>query len=105
MQYIRDRLAWRPAPRPLAGHLMQPYELDDTLQIGMSALGATGRRNREAVGLWQRQLGRLVGMNQSTISRLENGQLRRLRFERLAMVFGVLNDPLLGRRPRENRWS
>ena len=70
---------------------MRPYELEDTLQVGMSALGATVRRTREAVGLSQRDLARLVGMNQSTISRLETGQLRRLRFQRLAMIFGVLN--------------
>jgi hypothetical protein len=44
-------------------------------------------------------------MNQSTISRLETGKLRRFGFMRFAVVMGVLYDPLLGAAPRPSRWS
>jgi transcriptional regulator with XRE-family HTH domain len=60
---------------------------------------------RLSAGLSQRQLAWLIGVNQSTISRLENGRLRYLRFQRLAEVFGILDDPLLGRAVPTTRWS
>jgi transcriptional regulator with XRE-family HTH domain len=34
-----------------------------------------------------------VGLNQSTISRLENGKLQSLRFKNLALIAGVLSLP------------
>jgi transcriptional regulator with XRE-family HTH domain len=84
---------------------MRPYPLPTTSQIGVEAIGIIVKNARVGCGLSQRQLGMLCGMNQSTISRLETGRLRHLRFQRLATVLGVLYDPLLGRAPRLNRWS
>ena len=84
---------------------MRPYPLETSEQIGVEALGIIVKSAREACGLTQRHLARLAGMNQSTISRLETGRLRYLRFQRLATVFGILYDPMLGRAPRPNRWS
>jgi transcriptional regulator with XRE-family HTH domain len=84
---------------------MQPYALEEMVQLGMAVIGNHVRQGRLACGLSQRQLARMAMLNQSTISRLENGQLRLFRFQRLALVFGALNDPLLGRKPRPNRWS
>jgi len=84
---------------------MQPYPLDPTVQLGMSVLGELVRRARRAAGLSQRRLAQLCMLNQSTISRLENGLLRHLRFTTLARLLGILNDPLLGSPPRLTRWS
>jgi transcriptional regulator with XRE-family HTH domain len=48
-------------------------------------------RARIAAGLTQRQLGYRVGLNQSTLSRLETGQLRAMRMVTLARIIGTLN--------------
>jgi transcriptional regulator with XRE-family HTH domain len=83
-----------------------PYELDPTRQLGLSTLGLLVRQWRRACGLSQRQLAARAGINQSTISRLETGQLRSLRLATLAMVIGVLHDPLLGEHVRSrSRWA
>jgi ribosome-binding protein aMBF1 (putative translation factor) len=100
-----DRPRFRRPPREPAWDLMRPYPLDAMAQLGMSTIGIIVRGGRLACGLSQRQLAALAGMNQSTISRLENGQLRHFKFQRLATVIGVINDPLLGRPARPNRWS
>ena len=82
------------------------YELDPTRQLGLSTLGLLVRQWRLLTGLSQRQLALKVGLNQSTISRLETGLLRSLRLVTLARIIGVLHDPLLGEPPRRlNRWS
>ncbi len=100
-----DRPRYRRPPREPAWGLMRPYPLDALAQVGMSAIGVIVRGGRLACGLSQRQLAALSGMNQSTISRLENGQLRYFKFQRLATVLGVIHDPRLGRPARLNRWS
>jgi transcriptional regulator with XRE-family HTH domain len=84
---------------------MRPFPLGTSAQIGLDAIGIIVRNARVACGLTQRHLAMLAGMNQSTISRLETGKLRRFGFMRFAVVMGVLYDPLLGAAPRPTRWS
>ncbi len=83
-----------------------PYELDPIRRLGMTTLGLLVGQWRRACGLSQRQLAAKVGLNQSTISRLETGQLRSLRLATLAMVIGVLHDLLIGEPVRSrSRWA
>ena len=63
---------------------------DDAVQIGELVIGDAILAGRLKVGLSQRQLGWRVGVSQSTISRLETGSLRGLRFRKLAMIVGVI---------------
>ena len=65
---------------------------DDELAeaYGRRVIGDGVRRARLRQRLSQRQLGWRVGLNQSTISRLETGQLRTMRMVTLARVIGVL---------------
>jgi transcriptional regulator with XRE-family HTH domain len=53
-------------------------------------IGRLVRRRRDRIGLSQRQLEALSGVHQSVISRLETGQLRGLRFSRLARLVNAL---------------
>jgi transcriptional regulator with XRE-family HTH domain len=46
------------------------------------------------LGYSQRQLERLSGVDQTTISRLENGRLRSLRLVRLAALFEALHGAI-----------
>jgi DNA-binding XRE family transcriptional regulator len=84
---------------------IRPIAESRDVEIGLECLGRTVRRMRLACGLSQRRLANLAGFNQSTISRLERGQLRFLRLVRLAAILGVLDDPRLGAPPRQNRWT
>ncbi|MGZ8437381.1 MAG: helix-turn-helix domain-containing protein [Candidatus Limnocylindrales bacterium] len=66
---------------------------------GYALIGRLVRRRRGRIGLSQRELETLSGLDQSVISRLETGQLRGLRFSRLARLVGALGgigdaDPL-----------
>jgi DNA-binding Xre family transcriptional regulator len=66
---------------------------------GCAWIGRLVRRRRERIGLSQRQLQQLSGLDQSVISRLETGQLLGLRFSRLAHLVDALGgigeaDPL-----------
>jgi DNA-binding XRE family transcriptional regulator len=58
--------------------------------VGMARLGESVRRARHRTGLSQADLGRLCALDQSIISRLENGKLPSLRFWRLAQVIAAL---------------
>lgn len=74
-------------------------EVDVRTARGFEAVGRLIRRRREIVGISQRQLEALSGVPQSSISRLETGRLRGLRwsrFARLADALGGLGetDPL-----------
>ncbi len=66
---------------------------------GYARIGRLVRRRRERIGLSQRDLQRLSGIDQSVISRLATGRLRGLRFSRLARLVDALGgigdaDPL-----------
>ncbi len=63
--------------------------------VGAQAIGRVLRRRREQLGLSQRQLERLSGLDQSVISRLENGKTKGIRFGRFAFLVGSLGglDP------------
>lgn len=61
---------------------------------GLRIIGQAVLRGRIAASLTQRQLAFRVGLNQSTVSRLENGRLHAMRLVTLARIIGVLNlDP------------
>jgi transcriptional regulator with XRE-family HTH domain len=57
-------------------------------------LGIVIRGARLRLGLTQQHLERLSGVDQTTISRLENGRLRSLRLVRLAAIFFALRGGL-----------
>jgi transcriptional regulator with XRE-family HTH domain len=54
-------------------------------------LGAIVKSARLRLGYTQRHLERLSGVDQTTISRLENGRLTSLRLIRLAWIFAALS--------------
>ncbi len=86
----RGRMAWRS---------FDMADVDVRTARGFEAIGRLIRRRREFVGISQRQLEALSGVDQSVISRLETGRLRGLRwsrFARLADALGGLGetDPL-----------
>jgi ribosome-binding protein aMBF1 (putative translation factor) len=85
--------------------LVRPFDVSPTVALGLDIIGQQVLRARRAAGLSQRQLGAMVELNQSTISRLENGLLRTFRLVNLARILGVLHDPLLGGPIAVNRWS
>ena len=71
-----------------------------TLQ-GLQCIGRAVRQRRQRLGLSQRQLESLSGVDQTVISRLENGRLGGLRWSRFARLVGVLgglapDDPFPG---------
>lgn len=73
---------------------------DDALRAGAIEIGDAVRDLRLEAGLSQRQLAWRVGFSQSTISRLETGSLRGLRFMNLALIVGALRlDPRIALRP------
>lgn len=91
--------------RPRRHHRAMPWESFDMQDVdvrtmrGYGRIGRAVRRRCERIGLPQRDLHRLFGIDQSVISRLETGQLRGLRFSRLARLVDALGgigdaDPL-----------
>jgi transcriptional regulator with XRE-family HTH domain len=74
-------------------------DVDVRTARGAVRLGRLVRRRRWRLGLSQQQLATLSGIDQTVISRLENGQLRGLRFSRLTRLVDALggigdSDPL-----------
>ena len=63
----------------------QPTEV-----AGLRIIGQAVLRVRLAAGLTQRQLAFRAGLNQSTISRLERGELHAMRLVTLARIVAVL---------------
>lgn len=57
---------------------------------GLEIIGQLVYEGRRDAGITQRHLGRLAGVNQSTISRLEHGRLNGMRLTRLAQVLATL---------------
>jgi transcriptional regulator with XRE-family HTH domain len=73
----------------------RPPELssyDDHVRRGLSIIGRAIYEERRRTGVTRRQLGRLVGTHQSTISRLECGRLTGLRLTRLAAIVSALEE-------------
>ena len=60
-------------------------------RLGLMVIGQAVLRGRIAARITQRQLGYRVGLNQSTLSRLETGRLRTMRMVTLARIIGALN--------------
>jgi DNA-binding XRE family transcriptional regulator len=78
----------RTMPYPRAGNSLHvTYELLE----GLDSLGSFVRERRRALGLSQAALERATGVDQTTISRLENGKLYHLRLSRLAAIFRVIH--------------
>jgi transcriptional regulator with XRE-family HTH domain len=66
-------------------------EFDSRQQRGFRLLGATIRRRRASIGLSQRQLEAISGIDQTVISRIENGKQTGLRWVRLAQLVDALD--------------
>jgi transcriptional regulator with XRE-family HTH domain len=64
---------------------------DPAIVLGRATLGGAVRRARLRRGLSQRQLGWMVGFDQTTISRLETAKLSGMRFKMLVRLIGVLD--------------
>ena len=63
---------------------------DPAILRGRATLGGAVRRARLRNGLSQRQLGWMVGFDQTTISRLETAKLKGMRFKMLVRLIGIL---------------
>ena len=74
---------------PLRGPKGSP--LTDRQVEGLQLLGAQLRRARLGNGWSQRRLERASGIDQTTISRLENGRLASLRLVRIAALMQALS--------------
>jgi transcriptional regulator with XRE-family HTH domain len=71
---------------------VEPRMADALIRIGLGV-----REYRRTHGLTQQQLERLCGVDQTTISRLENGLAPGIRLERLARIGSALpQSSLLG---------
>ena len=74
------------------------------MRWGLALLAEVVRRGRQGAGITQQRLAAAAGLNQSTISRLERGQLRSMRLVRLARLIGAIVEmgslPPPGRLPR-----
>ena len=64
---------------------------------GLTLVGQIVYEGRRRAGITQRHLGRMAGVHQSTISRLERGQLNGMRLKLLARIVAYLDGPA---RPR-----
>lgn len=60
-------------------------------QRGYELIGAMVKRRRLAASLTQRELEELTGIDQTVISRLENGKRYGLRWSRFAVLIGALD--------------
>ena len=64
---------------------------DGRVRRGFELIGRIVRHRRQRLALSQRQLERLSGVDQSVISRLENGKLYGLRWARFARIVEALD--------------
>jgi hypothetical protein len=67
-------------------------EMDPVTRSGFELIGRLVRRRRQQLAISQRQLEHLCGVDQTVISRLENGKLGGLRWSRFADLVGALGD-------------
>jgi len=68
---------------------------------GLEAIGQSVREARRRAGLRQRDLERRCGLDQTVISRIENGRMPSLRWTRFAALVGALGSAW--EPPRERR--
>jgi transcriptional regulator with XRE-family HTH domain len=68
-----------------------PKPLRPDEAYGLLALGHVIRRARRDVGVSQHTLAEVVGVDQSVISRLENGKLTGIRLPRLGAIVAALD--------------
>lgn len=68
----------------------EPSNADRGAASGYRMIGRLVRERRRQLGISQQHLGRLSGVDQSVISRLENGKLTSLRWSRFATVVRAL---------------
>lgn len=82
--------------QPRAIHLTNPHRwgaVDDRgIEVGLELIGRWVREGRRQAGFTQAHLGRISGVHQSTISRLENSKLENLALQRLAAIVAALED-------------
>jgi DNA-binding XRE family transcriptional regulator len=80
--------------QPRTIHLTNPHlwgEVDiRRIEVGLELIGRWIREGRRKAGFTQAHLGRLAGVHQSTISRLENAKLENLALQRLAAIVAAL---------------
>jgi len=84
-------------------HLFEAESADARRQRGFKLIGQLVLRRRRRLGLSQRQLEQLSGVDQSVISRLENGRLGALRWSRFARVVDALGG--LGETEPRPAWA
>jgi transcriptional regulator with XRE-family HTH domain len=65
-------------------------DIHATVDLELEMLGRSVLRARTQARISQRHLGRLAGVHQSTISRLETGTLQGLRLSKLATIVATL---------------
>ena len=70
-------------------------------EIGLTLIGSWIKEGRRATHMTQQLVENISGVDQSVISRLENGKVHSMRLVRLAAVIGAIYDP----RPRPSRWD
>jgi transcriptional regulator with XRE-family HTH domain len=63
---------------------------DDLTARGFAALGRLVRRRRHRLGITQNELEWLSGIDQTLISKLENGRLKGMRWSRFGRLVGAL---------------
>jgi transcriptional regulator with XRE-family HTH domain len=63
---------------------------DDLTSHGFAALGRLVRRRRLQLGITQNELEWLSGIDQTLISKLENGRLKGMRWSRFGRLVGAL---------------
>jgi hypothetical protein len=76
-------------------------DVPEIAYVGLNELGRWLRELRRDAGMTQYHVEVRSGVDQTVISKLENGRQMSLRLHRLATVIGVLLDPT----PRPTRWS
>jgi transcriptional regulator with XRE-family HTH domain len=75
---------------------------DEQTRRGFRLIGRIVHRRRQSLGISQRQLEALCGVDQTVISRLENGRLASLRWSRFASLVAALGG--LGETPVVPDW-
>ncbi len=76
------------------------YDVSAVAQIGLDEIATWVREARRTAGMTQQHVENIAGVDQTIVSRLENGRLYSIRFLRLAAVVGAIVDD----RPPRDRW-